>query len=297
VAYVGSRGRHLNEYINLNPAVYIPDSTLGTDKRRIYQPFGLVGMFLQDIDSSYDSLQVSLDRRLSKGLTLLVNYTFAKSYDDHPVGQAVVSMNINLPNLSTIPWNMPGRHEFDYGPSESDRTHRFVASYTWDVPNAGGNARLVRAIANDWQIAGVITAQSGVPLTIMAGVDRSQTGLNADRAVQVGSPYGGNACGTTAPCVNYLDPAAFQLPPIGTFGTVRKGRLRGPGYVNWDMAVFKNIPIGGPRVRLQVRAEYFNLLNRVNLNDPGTSFSGATFGQIRAAQDPRIGQFSVKLLF
>src|SRR5262249_31325304 len=135
VAYVGSRGRNLNEYINLNPAVYTLGSTLGTDRRRIFQPFGLVGMFLEDIDSSYDALQVSLDRRLSKGLTLLANYTLAKSHDDHPVGQNVVSMNINLPNLSTIPWNLPGRHDFDKGPSTFDRRHRFVMSYTWNVPN------------------------------------------------------------------------------------------------------------------------------------------------------------------
>jgi hypothetical protein len=296
-AYVGSHGSHLPEYIQENPAVYIPGSKLSTDQRRNFQPFGLIGFFEQDVNSSYNALQLSLEKRLSRGLTILANYTFAKSLDDQPYNQAVVQMNVNLPDLSTIPWNMPGRHQMDYGPSQFDRTHRFVASYVWDLPGSAQTNRWARLMIGGWQWSGIATAQTGDPLTIMAGADQSQTGLNADRAVQVGPGYGGNACGSTVPCVNYLNPTAFQLPASGTFGTVRKGSLRGPGYFNWDMGLRKIFPLPGERMQLQFRAEYFNVFNRANFSDPKVSVAAAGFGEIVSAQDPRIGQLSLKLTF
>jgi hypothetical protein len=296
-AYVGSHGSHLQEYIQLNPAVYIPGSNLSTDQRRIFQPFGLIGMFEDDINSSYNALQLSLEKRMTKRLTILANYTYARSLDDQPNGQNVIAMNVNLPNLSTIPWYMPGRHQMDRGPSIFDRIQRFVASYVWSLPELHSMSAFVRAVAGGWQWSGIVTAQTGDPLTVVAGADISLTGLNADRGVQKGSPYQGNACGSTVPCVNYLNPGAFQLPAAGTFGSTGKGSLRGPGYLNWDMALSKRFPVHGDRVQVAFRAEYFNVFNRANFNDPGVSLSGSGFGQILAAQDPRIGQLSLKLIF
>lgn len=307
LAYVGSRSNYLNEYVNLNSAppsgsdlttVCAPVRPPCVDQRRPFQPFGLIGMFLEDINSSYNALQVSLEKHLSHGFTILANYTYSKSLDDHPFNQQVVQMNIKLPNLSALPWNDPLRHHLDHGPSNFDRTHRFVASYVWSPPALGGNNRLVREVVDGWKLTGIVTVQTGDPLTVLAGRDQSQTGLGSDRAVQVGSPYGGDACaGNKRRCVSYLDPNAFQLPRRGTFGTVPKGSLRGPGYFNWDMAVFKSFALHSERVRLQFRAEYFNIFNRANFNDPSNSFIGSGFGQIVNAQDPRIGQLSLKLTF
>src|SRR5262249_54863969 len=156
----------LQEFIELNPAVYSPGSLLSTDQRRIFQPFGLIGVFEQDINSSYNALQVSLEKRLSHGFTILANYTYSKSLDDTPNGQAVTAMNVNLPNVSTIPWNMPGRHFVDYGPSIFDRTHRFVASYVWSLPAWAGTNRFVGSIIGGWQLTGIASAETGDPLTI-----------------------------------------------------------------------------------------------------------------------------------
>lgn len=295
-AYVGSHGSHLQEYIQYNPAVYIPGSSLGTDQRRIFQPYGLLGMFEEDIDSSYNALQVSLEKRLQKNFTILANYTYSKSMDDQPNGQNVTAMNVNLPNVSTIPWNMPGRHQMDYGPSIFDRTHRFVASYVWNLPELRTANAFVRAAVGGWQWSGIATTQTGDPLTVVAGADQSLTGLNADRGVQTGSPYKGNACGSTAPCVNFLNPSSFQLPGTGTFGTTSKGSLRGPGYFNWDMSLSKRFPIH-EQIQALFRAEYFNSFNRANFNDPQVSLSGSGFGQITGAQPPRIGQLSLKVTF
>jgi hypothetical protein len=206
-------------------------------------------------------------------------------------------MNVNLPNLSTIPWYMPGRHQMDHGPSIFDRTQRFVTSYVWSLPELRSMNEFVRGVAGGWQWSGIVTAQTGDPLTVVAGADISQTGLNADRGVQTGSAYSGTACGSTVPCVSFLNPGGFQLPAAGTFGNTGKGSLRGPGYFNWDMALSKAFPIHGDRIRIVFRAEYFNVFNRANFNDPGVSLSGSGFGQILSAQDPRIGQLSLKLLF
>lgn len=295
-AYVGSHGSHGEEYLEYNPAVYIPGSALSTDQRRIFQPFSLIGMYEEDIDSSYNALQVSLEKRLQKNFTVMANYTYGKSLDDLPNGQNVVGMNIALPNVSTIPWNMPGRHQVDYGPSIWDRTQRFVASYVWNLPSLAGSERFVRLAAGGWQSSGIFTKQTGDPLTIVAGNDQSQTGLSADRGVQLGAPYGGNACKTTTPCVNDLNPLSFQLPAIGTFGNTGKGSLRGPGYINWDMSLSKHFPIY-ERVQLLFRAEYFNVFNNAQFSDPQVSVKSAAFGQITGAQSPRIGQMSLKVTF
>lgn len=294
-AYVGSHGSHGQEYVEYNPAVYIPGSKLPTDQRRLFQPYGLIGMYEEDVDSSYNALQVSVEKRLEKHLSILANYTYAKSLDDAPNAQNAIGMNVTLPNVSTVPWNMPGRHQMDYGPSGFDRTHRFVASYILHLPEPKGMNPILRIAAGGWQWSGITTWQTGDPLTILAGVDQSQTALNADRGVQTGNPYGGNACGSTAACVNYLNPLSFQLPAAGTFGTTSKGSLRGPHYSNWDMSLAKRFPIY-EQVQLLFRAEFFNVFNNVEFNDPAVSVS-SSLGQITSAQAPRIGQLSLKLMF
>jgi hypothetical protein len=154
---------------------------------------------------------------------------------------------------------------------------------------------VARGFLGNWQWSGILTGQSGFPLTITAGSDKSQTGLSADRAVQTGSAYGPGAC-KTAPCVNYLIPGSFQLPATGSYGSVGKGMLRGPNLIGWDMGLFKGIPIT-ERVKLQFRAEFFNVFNRVNLGNPTVGASSGGFGSITSANDPRIGQLALKLLF
>jgi hypothetical protein len=153
-----------------------------------------------------------------------------------------------------------------------------------------------------WLFSGVIGVQSGTPLTMLAGKDQSQTLLNRDRAVQLGAnPYGPGACGNTAPCVDYINPAAFALPALGQFGNTGKGSLRFPGQATWDMGLFKDFALR-ERWKLQFRAEFFNVFNRVNYQAPNQNnqtdtVSNGGFGSIRAANDPRIGQLALKVIF
>jgi hypothetical protein len=145
--------------------------------------------------------------------------------------------------------------------------------------------------------SGILSAFTGDPLTALAGLDRAQTGLGSDRAVDLGgNHYLVGACANSAPCVTWLNPAAFALPPIGSYGAIGKGSLRGPGLFNWDMGLFKSF-IFTERFRLQFRTEFFNVLNRANFNDPTYTVNSGGFGRIGSAKDPRIGQLALKLYF
>jgi hypothetical protein len=309
-AYVGSHASHLLETLELSPIVQ------GT-KNHLYPQYSDIAEAAQDINSSYNSLQLTAQKRFSKGLTLQVNYTYSKSMDDLPFGQSITTV-VNS-QYSPIPWNYPGRHQFDTGPSEFDHQHRFVGTFVWDMPRLLNAPAVVRYLVGGWELSGLLSAQTGGPVTAIAGKDQSGTGLGTDRASFVSGvdPYGtSNSCaGVQAICVAYLNPAAFALPASGTFGNVGKGALRGPGMFTYDGGLFKTIPLRGERLKLQFRAEFFNLFNRANFYNPGVgidnsrsaqanSSNGAPsnptqvgFGSIKAAFDPRIGQLALKMVF
>jgi hypothetical protein len=156
---------------------------------------------------------------------------------------------------------------------------------------------VVKAIIDNWQTSGILQIQSGQPLTITAGSDRSGTALLQDRAQWNGTrPYGSGACGTSGRCKPYLNPVDFSLPALGTFGNTVKGSFRGPGYFDWDAGMIRTFPIG-ERMAFEFRAEYFNLINRNNLSNPVTAVGSGGFGSITSAISPRIAQFSGKVTF
>jgi hypothetical protein len=296
VGYVGSHSSHLVETTELNPSVYIPGSSLGADARRALQPFGNIAQVSQDVNSSFQSLQLTAQRRLVGGLSVLANYTWSKSIDDLPFNEGIAGPAVGA--NSPVPWNVPGRHQYDRGPSEFDHRHRFVISWVYDLPRLTQQNALVRTIAGSWQLTGILSYNTGVPITILSGQDQSRTATNTDRANYVGGPaYGPGACGNTVRCVDDLVKSSFGQPALGTLGNVGKGMLYGPDFFNWDMGIFKEFPLRGEHLRLQFRAEFFNLLNHTNFNNPNNTLSSGGFGTITGAQDPRIGQLALKLLF
>jgi hypothetical protein len=115
--YVGSQSRHLLESLELNPSVYTTGSSASTDARRAFQPFGSISQASQDINSGFNSLQVTVQKRYSKGSTVLFNYTWSKSIDDLPYSQGITG--VAQGGNSPLPWNFAGRHQYDRGPSES----------------------------------------------------------------------------------------------------------------------------------------------------------------------------------
>jgi hypothetical protein len=250
-----------------------------------------------DAESFYNGLQLSLEKRFSQGtflhgLGLRANYTYSKALDDVPYLAGVENTSV-----SAVPFWSPNRHQMDYGPSEFNHTQVAVFSYEYALPALQGVNRYERGVLGGWEYTGILNMYSGDPLTILLGKDESLTGLNEDRATVLGPAKGGAACGTTAPCVNFLNPTSFASANTpGTYGNAGKGAFTGPNYIDWDMGLFKNFRLT-ERLKLQFRAEFFNTFNRVNLSDPGTTVTSAGFGSIKAANSPRIGQLAMKLNF
>ena len=320
-AYVGSRSTHLTETLNLDPAPFSPTGTKGTLRLNTIVAnlgispsnlFSQVQQDAQDINANYHSLQVSAEKRMTHGLTILGSYTFSKSIDDLPPGAGVTGFD----TFSARPWDDPVRHQFDHGPSEFDHTHRFVASFVYELPVLSGKGAFLRYAVGGWQYSGIVSAQTGRPFTILQGAELSGTGLGQDRGTLIAGedPYGNSQCGTTTNCVSWLNKASFQsnAASVGTYGLSGKNAFRMPGKYNWDMSLAKNFAFT-ERWRLQFRAEFFNVFNRVNLFDEEvasgagsqpslTNFqklSAGAFGTFRAGQagDPRIGQVALKLFF
>jgi carboxypeptidase family protein len=284
---------------------------------------------INDVNASYHSLQTSVEKRMSHGFTILANYTYSKSLDDLPFGEGVSGFDTGY---SALPLNNPNRHQFDYGPSSFDHTHVFTGSYVWQSPSLKSSGSLTHHLFGDYELGGIVSAASGRPITVLQGTEISGTGIGNDRGTLVAgiSPYSSNTCGTTIHCVSWLNRAAFQpttittgcTPPatscnnpaiFGTFGNIGKNVLRLPRTANWDVQIAKNISIS-ERWRVQLRAEYFNVLNHptfapesistgaVNGTDQITSFdklNSSSFGTFRAGQagDPRIAQLAVKVFF
>jgi hypothetical protein len=253
---------------------------------------------------------------MSHGMTILANYTFSKGLDDLPFGEGVSGFDAGY---STLPLSDANRHRFDYGPSDFDHTQVFTASYVWQTPSLKGAGAFVRHLLGDYEFSGIVSAQSGRPITVLQGTEISGAGIGNDRGTFIPGvdPYSSNSCaGVTAKCVSWLNPAAFapKAVVLGTFGNVGKNALRLPKTSDWDVQLSKYFFIS-ERWKLQLRGEYFNVLNHPNWAPESTSCNGpcatnqisafdklngnSSFGTFRAGQagDPRIAQLAVKIIF
>ncbi|MGA2148413.1 MAG: hypothetical protein ABSH49_26000, partial [Bryobacteraceae bacterium] len=312
VSYVGLRGVHLRQDIDVNPRA----AGVGTDASRPFQGFGEIYENRNTGMSDYNALQFNIQKRpgggrgILKDLTLLANYTFSKAMEIALASNGGIT-DLGSSKGSGMPFGYPNQGKFDTGPAPGqDRTHRFVASYAWDLPKLTGQNVAIRALLGGWQWTGIFTYMTGDAMTILLGTDRSETNLGADRATFIGSldQYGGTApaslrsgCGS-ATCVPWLNTSLF-LPvaqqAVGSFGNVGKGAFRGPGKFNVDTGLIKNFYPFRSRedLRFQLRGEFFNILNHTQLNDPDVTRNDANFGGVYGAADPRIIQLAVKFFF
>jgi hypothetical protein len=304
ISYVGSHSSHLYVNDDLNPSNYIPGSTLGANSRRHFPGYTDIGETSMSGNAAFNSLQGFIQRRVANGLSVTGSYSFSKSMDTLPYNTIDVPVSSGPGAPYAIPVYDRDYKRLDVGPSDFDRTNIFSGYYVWSLPKKSAGNQVLRGFLNNWETTGILQAQSGQPLTITAGADISGTALLADRAVWNGQrPYGNQSCsGKTVPCKGFLNPADFSLPAAGTFGNVVKGSFRGPGYFDWDAGLARSFPFEHS-LAFQLRAEYFNVINRNNLNNPNTSLSGAGFGAIASSPatespiSPRVAQFSAKLVF
>jgi len=318
LAYVGSKGTQLANVIDRNQSNPFTGPPYGQ--------FSSVLFVESNASSSYQSMQFRSERRLSHGLTFLASYTFSKSVDDISsiFGGSVGS---GLPQNSQ---NLSG----DRGPSDFNATHRLSLSFLYDLPfrrmwaqGAGWSRRLL----DNWQAGGILTAQSGSPFTVvLAGAPAASAAAfgNPERPDIVGDPFKGGTVAANPTCQapaqvgtpqNWFNQCAFAEPapePFGpTFGTEGRNILTGPGYTNLDFSLAKSFLLRAERHRLQLRGEFFNLLNHPNFDIPDHTFDltactqngnllcpAGNYGSILSANSygnkpPRQIQLSVKYIF
>jgi hypothetical protein len=293
VGYLGSEGHHLQALLTYNEPLYM-SATVAVTPRRPAPEFGNIQYLANVANSDYNALSMKLTRRLSKGLTFLVGYTFAKSIDESSGPRPIAGDNVLTPQDGTD-WREENR-----GRSSFDARQRFVVSALYNLPIGKGHTYLNHGIASTliggWQIGSIYTFQTGLPFSISDGVDQSNTGETHDLA----SVVSGQAVKLANPSTGeWFNTAAFALQPKGTYGNSGRNIVTAPGINALNSTLQKNFNFT-ERIFLQVRFEAFNTLNHPNFYLPNSTVTSASFGQITALQnniDMRELQLSMKLVF
>jgi hypothetical protein len=256
--------------------------------------------------SSYNALQVDINRRLSAGLTLRGVYTFSKVLDDGDSLNATTSGG--GPALASNPFNLKA----DWGLGTFDIRHVAVVSGIYALPVGrgkrflGGLGGLANAVASGWTVNSIVTLQGGFPFSPQLSYNPSNNGDTRNPVRPFANPA------FTGPVIlgnpkQWFNPAAFLAPANtaangGFYGNVGRDTLIGPGLATWDFSVLKETRVR-ERLNLQFRAEIFNLLNRANFNQPNAivftpSGVSPTAGVITSTSTTsRQVQFGLKLLW
>jgi len=314
IGYVGARGIHLQRFRSLNQALDaspsdpingVTSNTLANIGSRVPIP-GIRPDSLREMESEgsswYNGLEVSLTERLAHSLQFLASYTFSKTLDTD--GADINSTSSN----NTLTLGDQNSAKQRWGRASFDRTHRFVFSATWSLPSP--QAGLERAVLGGWELATVVTIQSGSALTISDSNANNLFGISEDRAQLSGTcsksqlVKGGSV---ESKLGGYFNAACFTSPPIigadgiGTaFGNSGTGIVDGPGQTNLDLSLSKTVIVNWPieNSSIQFRAEFFNALNHPQFANPDTNFTSPTFGVISStAINPRVIQLALKLAF
>ena len=303
VGYVGSEGRHLVTVTDINQAALGSNFITGTNAAGFsslqqsrpyfaqFPNFGAIDELQSNATSNYNSLQVTIRTKSWHGIISQYAYTWGHNLEE-------LSSGSSLPQNSN---NIRG----DYGNAANDIRHQFKGYLIYDIPTARIGPKW---LSGGWQVNSNMTFRTGKPVLIKASSDTSGTLEGTQRANIVGDPFAGETHDfTTGQSLSWFNPSAFVNPPAGTFGSMQKDSVFGPGFASVDLSVFKNIPIK-ERLRAQFRVEMFNIFNRVNLAQPsakvGSSLGliGSTFGASSGL--PGIGpgepfnmQVALKILF
>jgi len=262
-------------------------------------------IFAQDTiaNSSYNSLQASLDKRFGHGLLFTAAYTFSKSFDEASSFEGI--LNPIDPRISR-------------SLSAFDARHRIVVSYYWELPvrkYTGFTGKLL----NGWALSGITTFQTGFPIRIQSladnelmysfdfelpGEPRQLAPLHTMKPQNNGNyffdpnSFTENGTDDTAPpCSAGAQFGCFDPSLLGTLGNAKRTICCGPHISNTDFAILKTIALSESR-RIDFRAEFFNIFNHTQFFTPdGNTSDGSQFGQVTQVRDPRLMQFALKFFF
>ncbi len=320
VAYVGSQGRKLLDRRDINPGLYSPTATTQDDVQRgaynISNPqsaayggavFGSLTDQLSDATSSYSSLQVSLEKRYSYGLTLTNAYTWAHCID---TGSGL-RVNSN-----------PFSASYDRGNCDTDVRHRYIGTVIYALPFFKDQRGFLGHVLGGFNLSTVVTLQTGLPFDIVDSGDRSLTGAGDDRPDYIGGKVqfvdprsnqfgiqnayfdgtgGGTPDAAANPYFRRVGSGGSAAQGAGRYGNLGRNVFHGPGILNDDFSLWKSIRVT-EKQSLIIRGDAFNFLNHTQFYNPGNS-SGANdinspnFGQVQFARDPRLLQLQLQYRF
>jgi hypothetical protein len=288
-AYVGSLARRLPFAIDVNYPVYTSAATTSNvNNRRPIQPGVLSNIYSVQSgeNTSYHSLQLSVERRMAGHFAVKAFYVFSKALED-------VELDNNTVNGGAEDYR---NLALERGRSDNDRRQVAVGSLIWDLSYFGKTNPVLRAVVNGWQVSSIVTLQSGLPFTITTGSDINLDGNNNDRVMLVGDPYLDPNRSRDQTTAAWFNTAAFAKPANGVDGNLARNLMDRPGSKNVDLGLFRNFRIM-ERLTLQARGEFTNSLNFVNLGAPTATLSSSQFGQVRSAGSMRQVQVGLRMTF
>jgi hypothetical protein len=244
------------------------------------------------VTARYNGLLLKVEHRLSHHVTWLANYTWSQCTSTYDFGG----------ELSTNDYENPNNRNAEKGDCNFDRRHIFNSSLVVESPGLGNG--FVNVVTKGWQLAPIVSLYTGQPFSVTTGSDVSLTGEGADRPNVV---LGVNPLPKTI--TEYFNPAAFaggcttaayvgnpSCVPLGTFGDAARDIFHGPGTIQWDMNINRKFQIK-ERMKIEVRADFFNIMNHANWNGPSAGLTSSTLGQVTAFGGPRLIQMAMKMYF
>ena len=302
VGYVARRGLHQQREANINQptiATVLANPGVNLDALRPYKGYNSIRESDNIGRSLYSSLQISLNKRFSRGLTYGIAYTLSKMMDDGSAQRDIIPNTYDASNM--------------WGQADYDVRHIFIASYMYELPFFRNQNNLASKALGGWQLSGIVQAQTGTPSSVAVNTDYAGVG-------QDGSLSGGGQFWSYSAIPDVVGQAAvnssadplfwfatkdssgnpiFTQPAKGTFTTQKNVRniIHNPGFTNWNVGLFKKFSIT-ERAGLQFRAEAFNVLNHPNLNGANFNPTSSSFGKVTGKNnDVRNMQLSLRLYF
>ncbi len=270
VAYVGTKGTHLEARPDINQPV---PGTSAIASRRPYPLFQGI-LTSENIDNSiYNGLQVTLERRLARSLGMLLTYTYSHGIDDSSGDYNAFENSYN--------------RNLDRGNSDFDVRNRFSASWTWALPFHSSG--MMNRVVGGWQLNGILSLFPGLPFSVNSASNTLNNGSSSRASLLPG--VNGALPADQRTIAEWFNIAAFTAPGPQQFGNTGRNILRGPGTAQADMSLFKDFPFTKNEARrLQVRAEFFNVTNTPQFNNPNTTVGTAPAGTVTSSGSPFLFQ-------
>jgi hypothetical protein len=295
VSYVGSRSVHLQRPVSLNDPLpgLAAAQRVNVNFVRPYFGYGTITERQTSGNAWYHSMQVSLNRRMSRSLQAGIAYTWSRSMDDGSSERDAGDVPPNSRNFAA-----------ERGPSNWDRTHVFTSNFLWALPKlargrVSGNP-LLRGVMNGWSLSGITRLWSGTPFDVALSSDVAGIGAVQNQRPDI-------VADTKGPRTveEWFNRAAFARPATGAFGNMGRNSLRRPGVNKWDLSAFKEFAMR-ENLKLQFRGEFFNAFNHPSFSGvnatltttaTGVNPAAGSFAWVTDTRDARVMQFALKLRF